>query len=178
MKNEFINQINSYLPNVDYCSFRFVSKYTNVLSVTRNVLEPIEIIEDEGLMVTVIHNGGYGYSATSDLTREGILKATEEAKNWSAFTKGNLIHRPTPPVDIIDNGQYFTHEQDTWAKESNKDKVDYLYEINKALKSKPTISNWGASFRYNKIETLFTDCLLYTSPSPRDLRASRMPSSA
>ena len=36
MKNEFINQINSYLPNVDYCSFRFVSKYTNVLSVTRN----------------------------------------------------------------------------------------------------------------------------------------------
>ena len=80
MKNEFINQINSYLPNVDYCSFRFVSKYTNVLSVTRNVLEPIEIIEDEGLMVTVIHNGGYGYSATSDLTKEGILKATEEAK--------------------------------------------------------------------------------------------------
>ena len=87
MKNEFINQINSYLPNVDYCSFRFVSKYTNVLSVTRNVLEPIEIIEDEGLMVTVIHNGGYGYSATSDLTREGILKATEEAKSWSAFTE-------------------------------------------------------------------------------------------
>ena len=26
--------------------------------------------------------------------------------------------------------------------------------------------------------TLFNSCLLYTSPSPRDLRASRMPSSA
>ena len=157
MKNEFLSQINSYLPSVDYCSFRFVSKYTNVISVTRNVLEPIEIIEDEGLMVTVIHNGGFGYSATSNLTKEGILKATEEAKNWASFTKGKLVHQPLPPEDIISNGQYFTHEKDTWAKESNKDKVDYLSEINKALKSKPTISNWGASFRYNKIETLFTD---------------------
>ena len=49
MKNEFLNQINTYFPNVDYCSFRFVNKYTNIISVTRNVLEPIEIIEDEGV---------------------------------------------------------------------------------------------------------------------------------
>ena len=30
----------------------------------------------------------------------------------------------------------------------------------------------------NNIEVLEEGCLLYTSPSPRDLRASRMPSSA
>ena len=157
MKNEFLTQINTYLPNVDYCSFRFVNKYTNIISVTRNVLEPIEIIEDEGLMVTVIHNGGYGYSATSDLTKKGILIATEEAKKWADYSSGKLIHTPAPPDSSIDNGKYFTHEKDGWSKESNKDKVDYLMEINKSLKSKPTISNWGASFRYNKLETLFTD---------------------
>ena len=157
MKNEFLKQINTYLPSVDYCSFRFVNKYTNILSVTRNVLEPIEIIEDEGLMVTVIHDGGFGYGATSDLTREGILKATEEAKKWADFSKGHLIHQPIPPDNSIDNGKYFTREKDSWAKESNKDKVDYLMEINKTLKSKSAISNWGASFRYNKVETLFTD---------------------
>ncbi len=157
MKNEFLTQINTYLPNVDYCSFRFVNKYTNIISVTRNVLEPIEIIEDEGLMVTVIHNGGYGYSATSDLTKKGILIATEEAKKWAYYSSGKLIHTPAPPDSSIDNGKYFTHEKDGWSKESNKDKVDYLMEINKSLKSKPTISNWGASFRYNKLETLFTD---------------------
>jgi len=157
MKDEFLNQINTYLPSVDYCSFRFVSKYTNILSVTRNVLEPIEIVEDEGLMVTVIHDGGFGYGATSDLTRQGILKATEEAKKWANFSKGHLIHQPVPPINAINNGKYFTKEKDGWAKESNKDKVDYLMEINKALKAKSAISNWGASFRYNKIETLFTD---------------------
>ena len=157
MKNEFHNQINAYLPDVDYCSFRFVNKYTNIISVTRNVLEPIEITEDEGIMVTVIHNGGYGYGATSDLSKEGILKATEEAKKWAEYSTGKLVYKITPPDTNIDNGKYFTHEKDSWGKESNKDKVDYLMEINKALKSKPTISNWGASFRYNKIETLFID---------------------
>ena len=91
MKNEFLKQINTYLPNVDYCSFRFVNKYTNIISVTRNVLEPIEILEDEGLMVTVIHDGGYGYGASSDLTREGILRATEEAKKWAEYSSGKLV---------------------------------------------------------------------------------------
>ena len=157
MKNEFLKQINTYFPNVDYCSFRFVNKYTNVISVTRNVLEPIEISEDEGVMVTVIHNGGYGYGASSDLTQQGILKATEEAKKWAEYSSGKLVHVPHPPSVRVDNGKYFTHERDSWGKESNKDKVEYLMQINKSLKSKPTISNWGASFRYNKIETLFTD---------------------
>ena len=157
MKNEFLKQISTYFPSVDYCSFRFVNKYTNIVSVTRNVLEPIEILEDEGVMATIIHNGGYGYGASSDLTPDGILKAIEEAKKWAEYSSGKLVHVPHPPSMRIDDGKYFTHEKDSWAKESNKDKVDYLMQINKSLKSKPTISNWGASFRYNKIETLFTD---------------------
>ena len=101
----------------DYCSFRFVNKYTNIISVTRNVLEPIEIIEDEGLMVTVVHNGGYGYSATSDLTKSGIFTATEKAKQWAEYSSGKLIHTPKPPDSSIDNGKYFTHEKDGWSKE-------------------------------------------------------------
>ena len=31
---------------------------------------------------------------------------------------------------------------------------------------------------HNKVVDLINDCLLYTSPSPRDMRRSRMPSSA
>ena len=38
----------------------------------------------------------------------------------------------------------------------------------------------GDSIRdaFNKVNENFTDCLLYTSPSPRDVEESRMPSSA
>ena len=32
--------------------------------------------------------------------------------------------------------------------------------------------------RYGILEAMYEDCLLYTSPSPRDYAASRMPSSA
>ena len=130
MKNEFLKQINTYFPNVDYCSFRFVNKYTNVISVTRNVLEPIEISEDEGVMVTIIHNGGYGYGASSDLTQEGILKAIEEARNWAEYSSGKLVHVRHPPSVRIDDGKYFRHERDSWGKDSNKDKVEYLMPIN------------------------------------------------
>ena len=34
------------------------------------------------------------------------------------------------------------------------------------------------SFKPNFVNYMFKDCLLYTSPSPRDLSTSRMPSSA
>ena len=32
MKDDFINTVKSLIPKVDYCSFRFVNKYTNVIS--------------------------------------------------------------------------------------------------------------------------------------------------
>ena len=43
----------------------------------------------------------------------------------------------------------------------------------------PTEANWSeGDFNNDGETTLFSDCLLYTSPSPRDLSTSRMPSSA
>ena len=33
-------------------------------------------------------------------------------------------------------------------------------------------------YHFGKLSRLYKDCLLYTSPSPRDLSTSRMPSSA
>ena len=46
--------------------------------------------------------------------------------------------------------------------------------INKAVLDRSAPSLWNIGF----FDTLLWDCLLYTSPSPRDLSTSRMPSSA
>ena len=46
--------------------------------------------------------------------------------------------------------------------ESKKNRSDYIRTI----------------LRKQMLEQLYIDCLLYTSPSPRDYAASRMPSSA
>ena len=37
---------------------------------------------------------------------------------------------------------------------------------------------WRGGIHFVELETLLKVCLLYTSPSPRDQRGSRMPSSA
>ena len=66
MKDGFINIVKSLIPKVDYCSFRFVNKYTNVISATRSVVEPVTISEDDGLMVTIFNKGGYGYGVPLD----------------------------------------------------------------------------------------------------------------
>lgn len=157
MKNDFINHVKPLLPKADYCSFRFVSKYTNIISATRGVVEPVIISEDDGLMVNVIHNGGHGYGATSNLSKEGILKAVESAMTWAEFSRGKLTYTPDLSKMKCQIGNYYTNADEHWDQVSTKDKADYLLNINKALKSQATISNWGASTRFNKIETLFID---------------------
>ena len=53
---------------------------------------------------------------------------------------------------------------------TNKDLADYLVESDDMLESLESIIEIG-------VKTM-NSCLLYTSPSPRDLSTSRMPSSA
>ena len=43
---------------------------------------------------------------------------------------------------------------------------------------KQKLLNWKAELVKTNSEALYNSCLLYTSPSPRDKRQSRMPSSA
>ena len=60
----------------------------------------------------------------------------------------------------------FTTNPSLMRKAGAKDYKSYSKQILKFCKNKPI------SFE------VFADCLLYTSPSPRDLSTSRMPSSA
>jgi len=159
MKEDFVNIVKPLLPNVDYCSIRFVSRYSNIINATRSVVEPVVISEDEGVMVTIFNKGGYGYGATSNTSKSGILSAINSAFEWAEFSKGRLTYLPEIDKISTHNGSYFTKEEEQWSKISMKDKADYLLEVNKALKSKPSISNWGAGIRYNSIETQFIDTI-------------------
>ena len=134
-----------------------MNKYTNIISATRGVVEPVVISEDDGLMVTVYNKGGCGYGATSNLTREGISEAVQTAIKWAEFSENKLTYNPDLSALKTQSGSYYTDDEENWSKISTKDKADYLMSVNKSLKSQPTISNWGASIRYNKLETLFID---------------------
>ena len=57
-----------------------------------------------------------------------------------------------------------------------------LWDYRNYLESKyhPEFDDWARSIEaaQARVAERFKDCLLYTSPSPRDQRGSRMPSSA
>lgn len=159
MKEDFVNIVRPLLPNVDYCSIRFVSRFSNIINATRSVVEPVSIYEDEGIMVTVFNDGGFGYGATSNTTKSGIKAAIDFALNWSGYSKDKLTYYPDLSKIKTQNGSFFTKENEQWSKVSMKDKADFLLEVNRALKSKPSISNWGAGIRHNTIETQFIDTI-------------------
>ena len=73
-----------------------------------------------------------------------------------------------------DIGQYFPSEKKEW--ENAKSEI-FLIEVKKILISNGfKISNVDCTVILQKPK--INSCLLYTSPSPRDKRQSRMPSSA
>ena len=114
MRDEFFKKVNLLIPNVDYCSFRFVNKYTNVISVTRGISEPVIISEDDGVMVTIYNNGGIGYGATCNLTEDGVSDAVEKALEWASFSKNKVTHYPNTTTLKKHEGDYFTNEKEQW----------------------------------------------------------------
>ncbi|MGQ5523226.1 TldD/PmbA family protein [Chitinimonas sp. PSY-7] len=78
-------------PGVDFCSLRYVEETSESLSVRQGVAEPIHRGLDRGAMITVLHRGGYGYAATSDLSAAGLQLALDRAKQWADTSRGRAV---------------------------------------------------------------------------------------
>lgn len=74
----------SLAPAVDFCSLRVLEERSEQITVRQDVLQPLSIRADRGAMVTIIHRGGYGYAATSDLSASGLKEAVARATAWAA----------------------------------------------------------------------------------------------
>ena len=115
-----------------------------------------------------------GYRSNFVLLENGYYLRVDSAKK---------IVRNESVLDIIDK-LYKIH--------ADKDKEERRNILQAELVSKIIMTNYGKTAYYKIEEIVFDDlesiqledasmslsCLLYTSPSPRDLSTSRMPSSA
>ena len=89
-------------PGVDFCSLRYVEESSETLSVRQGVAEPIQRRLDRGVMITVLHQGGYGYAATSDFSSAGLQRAIDRAKQWADTSRGRAVfdfsgYKPSRP---------------------------------------------------------------------------------
>ena len=83
------------------------------------------------------------------------------------------LHYPEVKVIVVNDGSS-DNTVETMIREFDMTPVHYVRD-NETITHKPIRQLYGSD-RYPDL--LFIDCLLYTSPSPRDRTRSRMPSSA
>jgi len=72
-------------------TLRLVDERAESLAVRRDVPQPPQRVRDRGAMVTVYADGGAGYAATSDVSRDGVQRALDRAEAWARATAARSV---------------------------------------------------------------------------------------
>ncbi|HET9651439.1 MAG TPA: TldD/PmbA family protein [Usitatibacter sp.] len=135
----------SAAPAVQFCSFRFVEETSEFLQVRQDVAEPPQLTTSRGAMVTVIHRGGLGYAATSDLSPSGLAEAVRRAQDLARLTAGrsvvdySAIEMPCP------RGTYRSKVERDPDALSRSQKYDLLAGESKQCRIDDRIVDWEAN---------------------------------
>jgi predicted Zn-dependent protease len=147
MLETIAQRLESLLPSPRECAYaaaRLVEERSERIAVRQNVVQPLAAELDVGVMITVVHGGGYGYAATSDLTEAGLSNAVARARGWAAKSAarsidwGNLS-LPHP------RGSYRTEVKKRWDDVRLADKIGLLSDYSQRLKAHADIVDWEAS---------------------------------
>ena len=139
---------------IEYCSLRYSNERGESLSVRQDVLQPVSSSQDEGLMVTVIHGGGLGYAATSDLSEEGIREAIKRAQRWASDSAGRSVVDFGTVGASHPKGEYQSRVGKAWDSSSLQDKVDLLTRLSGELKGgDERIVDWAAGLGRTTLDT-------------------------
>jgi predicted Zn-dependent protease len=117
-----------------FWSLRYHEEKRESHAMRQDTLEPPRLSLDRGAMLTAMTEGGYGYCATSDLSRAGLQKALDRATQWAEATMGKSALPFDPASMPAPRGEYespFLQEraersvlQDLLARECQAAKID------------------------------------------------------
>jgi predicted Zn-dependent protease len=122
--NEIVRRLNA--PAVDFWSLRVVEERTERTQVRQGIAEPPSFERDLGAMVTVIHEGGLGYAATSDVSASGLATAVSEARTWAERTRSRLVFDPDALEHPALKGEYRSPVEEPWELVPLQDKLALL----------------------------------------------------
>ena len=135
----------SLAPAVDFCSLRVIDESSEQITVRQDVLQPLTSCRDRGAMVTVVHHGGYGYAATSDLTAAGLRDAIDRAQAWAAASAAHSVVNYSNIPMPHPRGHYASPVTTGVAVASRTDLIALLMQESLACKIDPRIVDWSAS---------------------------------
>ncbi|MDM8559848.1 TldD/PmbA family protein [Candidatus Parabeggiatoa sp. HSG14] len=130
------------IPNVDFCSLRYLEERTEQLMVRQNIAEPPSRSHDVGVMITVIDKGGLGYAATSDLSETGLHEAISRAQQWAKYTQGKMVTDFSKVIMPHEQGEYRSIIEKTWESLSIADKLDLLHRESAQCQLDDKIVDW------------------------------------
>jgi predicted Zn-dependent protease len=138
-------QFRSLAPAVDFCALRIVDESSEQIMVRQNLLQPLTTSIDRGAMVTIMHRGGYGYAATSDLTVAGLKDAIARAQAWAAASAGRSVIDYSTVAMPRPTGRYASPVRANAPQASRKDLIALLMKESAACQIDARIVDWSAS---------------------------------
>jgi predicted Zn-dependent protease len=123
-----------YCPKVDFASLRWVQTESEEISVRDDVLEPLSQGRDLGLMITLWHEGAWGYAATRDISPTGIQWAFSQASAHAQHTAAYQLAWPKGFTWPHPQGTYTSNVSTSWQSVGLKEKVELLTALSASLK--------------------------------------------
>lgn len=145
-------------PAVDFCSLRMLDESSEQITVRQNVLQPLSTSMDRGAMVTIIHQGGYGYAATSDLSESGLKLAIKKAQAWAEASAGRSVTDYSRIALPGAQGRYQSPNLTDKPQLSRREIIDLLQTESATCHFDQRIVDWEAS-----LWTITTDQLYLTA---------------
>src|ERR1700674_2409715 len=128
----------------DFWSLRGVDERAENYCGRKNVPQPPFMSLDRGAILTVYAGGGYGYAATSDMSRAGLQAALDRAAEWArSSAPRSLIDSRTLPRPAL-RGDYASPETNAkpW---SRREWYELLAEESRAAGCDSRIVDWEVS---------------------------------
>ncbi|QKT03153.1 TldD/PmbA family protein [Ectothiorhodospiraceae bacterium 2226] len=140
--------------DAEFCALRVVREHQERIVVRRGVVQPLRRIDDFGAMLTVIHAGGVGYAATTDLTRAGLEAAFARARAWAEVNARWRLVDPQRIARAAHRGEYASAVVRPWEAEPLAAKIERVRAADAALGADSRVVDREASVGRLRVESL------------------------
>lgn len=143
----------------DFWSLNINHEYLEEVKMRHGVQKPLTNKNDRGALVTVMKNGGLGYSSTQDISEGGLKLAFDKALQWATyFSEMSLLKGITVPFQAH-KAEYVASRETPLSLVPLSDRIDLLQQIDRGLRSSPLIvdsqcSLWGIETQTEYINSL------------------------
>ena len=155
---QVIEDFRNVVPGVDFWSLRLVADRHETLGMRQGVAEPPRHALSRGAHITFIDGDGLAYAASSELTREGLRRACDEAREWLRCAGRHRLFDVQRIARPQHSGRYHSQVATPWEAWTLADKLELLHDADRHLNISECIVD-----RRTKLSHRVTEVLLLTS---------------